>query len=191
MSNFKQTTTYEDISEAYLYWTRIQEPDYGQNPDKKPIDALDKQEFRYKVVACVSKEVFQEFVKKYPKKKSAPIENDDFLAKMKVDTVPFPNQPMQYVITFKQKVYKNDGQLMPDSLRPRVHQYINGVQTDITQTTLVGNGSKGIVRYSVWTRSENSPPTVSLYAVCVTDLVEYAKPEKPARVDHNSFNLLG
>ena len=186
MSNFQQTTTYEDIN-AFLYWTRIQEPDYGQNPLKKPIDQLDRQEFRYKVTACVSKEVYQEFVKKFPKKKTAPIENDDFLAKMKVEAVPFPNQPMQYVLTFKQKVYKNDGTPMPESLRPKVWQFIDGQQVDVTATTLIGNGSQGIVRYSVWTRSAEIPPTVSLHAVCVTNLVPYAAPEKPKRVDNNSF----
>lgn len=186
MSNFQQTTIYEDITGS-LYYARLKEPDYGHNPLKLPLAQLDAQEQKYKVVVAVSKDDYQAFIKKYPKKKSTPIENDEFLIKYKVTEVPYPNQPMQYTLTFKQKVFKKDGGLMPDSMRPKAFQFIDGVQEDITMTTLIGNGSKGVVRYSAWDRGGEIPITVSLQAVCVTELVPYAASDKPKRVDPNSF----
>lgn len=188
MSEFKQTTVYEDIPEGYFYWTKIQTPDYGYNPNKLPIAQLDPQEQKYKVEVCVSKEVYTDFVKKYPKKKTTPFENDAFLEKYKVTEVPYPNQPLQYVLIFKQKVIKKDGSPMPDSLRPKVWQFVDGVQQDVTMTTLVGNGSKGRVRYAVWTFDPNFAPQVNLFAICVDNLVPYTAPKKPKRVDNSSFS---
>ena len=189
MSNFQQTTTYEDLN-GFFYYTKIQTPDYGYNPNKVPVSQLDPHEQKYKVDVAVSKEDYQAFVKRFPKKKTTPLENDEFLAKYRVETVPFPNQPMQYVLGFKQKVLKKDGTPMPESMRPKVWQFINGDQVDVTMTTLVGNGSQGIVRYSVWDRGPEIPLTVSLFAVCVTNLVPYIAPERSKRVDNNSFQNL-
>lgn len=170
------STTYHDIN-AFLFWTKIQQPDPGYNPNKLPLDKLDPKESKYKVTAVVSKEDYNKFVAEFPKNKSTPLENDEFMKKMQVDSVPFPNQPLQYIITFKQKVYKNNGELMPATMRPRVYELVNKEQVDITETKLVGNGSKGIVKYAVWNKSDTER-YVSLAAVLVTDLIEYIAPEK-------------
>lgn len=188
MSEFKQTTVYEDIEDCFFFWTKIQTPDYGYNPNKLPIAQLDPHEQKYKVEVCVSKEVYNEFVKNHPKKKTTPLENDEFLKKYGVTEVPYPNQALQYVLVFKQKVFKKDGTSMPDSLRPKVYQFVDGVQQDVTMNTLVGNGSRGRLRYAVWKFNKDLPAQVSLFAICVDTLVPYLKPEKPKRVDNTSFS---
>lgn len=187
MTDFKQTTTYEDISGVYFYYTMAKTPDYGYNPKKIPVKDLPKAGYRYKVDVCLSKEQATAFSAAHPTKKVSKIENDDFLKAYKVDTVPFPNQALQYVITFKQKVYTAKGDEMPESLRPTVQMFVNGEQQDVTQTVNVGNGSQGAIRFSVWQRAADADPTISFYTMLVTNLVPYEEKEKPVRVDPRSF----
>lgn len=184
---FKQTTIYDTISDVYFFYTMIKTPDYGYNPTKMPVKDLPKAGHRYKVSVVVSKEQATAFSEKYPKKKVTKVETDDFIKQYKVEAAPFPKQALQYIIDFKQKVYTNKGDEMPESLRPTVHMFVDGSQQDVTQTTLVGNGSKGTIRFSVWTRAEDADPLVSLYALLVTDLVAYEEREKTVRVDPRSF----
>lgn len=186
MTTFKQTTEYETIDGVYFYYTMAKTPDFGYNPTKMPVKDLPKAGHRYKVDVCMSKEQATAFTSKYSKKISK-LENDDFLRIYKVESVPFPNQALQYVISFKQKVYTNKGDEMPESLRPTVQMFIDGVQTDVTQTTNVGNGSKGAIRYSVWKRAADADPTISFYTMLVTELVPYEE-KTTVRVDPRSFS---
>lgn len=187
MSDFKQTTIYETVDNVYFYYTMAKTPDYGFNPLRIPVKDLPKAGHRYKVDVCMSKEAAAKFSAAHPYKKITKIENDDFLKAYKVTEVPFPTQALQYVLTLKQKVYTVKGDVMHESLRPTVQMYVNGVQEDVTQTVAVGNGSKGVVRYSVWTRTADSTPTVAFYTILVTDLVPYVEKVSAVRVDQRSF----
>ena len=162
-----------DLENVYFYFTRVAEPiqKYQTEGDANK---------EYVTTVVVSKEQFQTFVKQFPKKKTSPIENEEFVAKYKT-APPFPDQPMQYTIKLKQRAFKKDGNPIHDSIRPKVYQFIDGVQTDITNT-LIGNGSRGTLRYSVWVPTNNPTlgPTTNLYAVLVTDLVKYDKPDPNA-----------
>lgn len=164
-----------DLTGVYFYYAQIAEP--GQK--FQTTGPLDKE---YKVTVVLSKDQFKEFTTKYPKKKKAPIETSEFEAQYKT-AAPFPDQPMQYVISLTQKAFKADGTPMPDGLRPKVYQFVDGVQTDIT-TTLIGNGSKGTARYMHWEPMGNSeaPDTAKLYALLVEDLVPYVKKAGGANV---------
>ena len=62
---------------------------------------------------------------------------------------------------------------MPDFVRPKIFQFNEkNEQVDIT-TTLIGNGSKGTVRYTVFTPNEVIGPTANLFCMLITDLVPY------------------
>lgn len=169
-----------DLENVFFYFSRVAEPvqKYQTEGDANK---------EYVTTVVISKEQYNQFIKEFPSKKTAPIENDDFKEKYKTDP-PFPNQAMQYVLKFKQRAFKKDGTPMPDGLRPKVYQFINNEQVDIT-TTLIGNGSQGTLRYSVWTPTQMSgkeppKPTANLFAMLITDLVEY----EDKRVDPNKFN---
>lgn len=169
---------YQDLQDVYFYYTRVAEPAQKW----QTTEDIDKE---YTVTVVVSKEQFNEFVKQFPKKKTAPIENEDFIVKYKTQP-PFPNQPMQYVLKFKQSAFKKNkatGVVEPiaDWLRPRVFTFTpEGTQTEITNT-LIGNMSKGTVRFSVWTPSNSAlGASTNLYAMLVTDLVPYEKADPKA-----------
>lgn len=187
MADFKQTTEYETIDGVYFYYTMAKTPDYGFNPQKLPVKDLPKAGHRYKVDVCMSKEQAAAFSAAHPTKKVNKIESDDFLKAYKVETVPFPKQALQYVVTFKQKVYTAKGDEMPASLRPTVQMFVDGEQQDVTQTVNVGNGSKGAIRFSLWKRAADADPTISFYTMLVTDLVPYVEKEKAVRADPRSF----
>lgn len=163
-----------DIKDVTFYYVCISEP-------KQKYQTTDPKEKEYSVTVCVSKDVYQEFVKQYPSKKKAPIENDDFVEKYKTP-VPFPNQPMQYLISFKSKTHKMNGEPMPESLRPRTYQIIDGKQVDTTDV-LIGNGSKGVIRYSAYTNKNTGQVGMSLHSILVTELVPYE------RKDPNKFDV--
>ena len=154
-----------DLENVYFYFTRVAEPiqKYQTEGDANK---------EYVTTVVVSKEQFQAFVKQFPKKKTSPIENEEFTAKYKT-APPFPDQPMQYTIKLKQRAFKKDGSPMPDFVRPKIFQFNEkNEQVDIT-TTLIGNGSKGTVRYTVFTPNEVIGPTANLFCMLITDLVPY------------------
>lgn len=163
---------FRDLENATLYYTRIAEPYKDQYKDANAFP-------EYMISAVVSKEQFKEFVKRFPDKRTQPIDNDVFEEKYKTPP-PFPNQDEQFVIKLKAKAFKASGEPIPEKYRPRVYRFTNGVQEDIT-TTLIGNGSKGVVRYSVYESPKTGKEMASLQSVLVTELVPYT-PNDP-----NSF----
>lgn len=162
-----------DLQNVYFYYTRIAEPQQKWQTTE-PTDR------EYVTTVVVSQEQYKQFTAQFPKKKTTPLTNDEFVEKFKSQP-PFPEQPLQYVLKFKQRAFKKDGAPIAESLRPKVYQFIDNVQTDIT-TTLIGNGSKGTIRYSVWVPTNNPAlgPAANLFAVLVTDLVPYDKPNPNA-----------
>lgn len=165
-----------DLKNVYFYFARIAEPQQKW----QTTEDTDKE---YTVAVAVAQDQYKEFISQFPKKKTTPLTNEEFTEKYKTEP-PFPNQPLQYVLKFKQRAFKKDGNPIHDSIRPKVYQFVDGVQTDIT-STLIGNGSRGTIRYSIWVPTNNPTlgPTTNLYAVLVTDLVKYDKP------DPNAFTL--
>lgn len=185
MADFKQTTEYFNIENAHFYYVMAKTPDYGFNPKKINVKDLPKSGHRWKVDVCMSKAEMQAFTERHPYKKVTKLEAEDFIKIYKVDAVPFPEQALQYVVTFKQKVYTNKGEDMPESLRPTVQMDVSGKREDVTQTVNIGNGSQGIMKYSVWTRTAEDDPTLSFYTMLVTNLVPYE--EKAPKADPRAF----
>ena len=68
------------------------------------------------------------------------------------------------------------GKPVPDKFKPKVYQRKGNTLVDITNTVLVGNGSKGIVSTDLFVRN-NGSASIYLKNVLVKDLVEYVKNE--------------
>ena len=168
-----QLPTQGDLQNVFFYYARIAEP-------QQKWQTTEPTEKEYTVAVVVSQEQYKEFCGQFPKKKTTPLTNEEFTEKYGTQP-PFPNQPLQYVLKFKQRAFKKDGMAIADSIRPKVYQFIDNVQTDIT-TTLIGNGSQGTLRYSIWVPTNNPTlgPTTNLYAVLITNLVPYSKPDPNA-----------
>ena len=168
-----QLPTQGDLQNVFFYYARIAEP---QQKWQTTADT-DKE---YTISVVVSQAQFREFTAVFPKKKTAPIPNDEFEEKYKTKP-PFADQPLQYVLKFKQRAFKQDGTPIAESLRPKTYQFVDGVQTDIT-STLIGNGSKGTLRYTTWVPTKNPTlgPTANLSCVLITNLVPFTKQDPKA-----------
>lgn len=176
------------LKDVYFYFTRIQEPIDGY----KTTDPLKK---KYQTTVVLSKEQYKDFVKKYPQNKGkGPIEADDFEEAFKTP-VPeeFRGQANIYFLRLDIKAFKADKETkepvpMADVFRPRVYQMIDGVQTDITMTHLIGNGSKGILNYFEYNYEFEGEAKVAprLGAILVTDLVPFERKatENPVAAAH-------
>ena len=88
---------------------------------------------------------------------------------------PFPDEKKQYVITLKKNTLLANKEPVPEKYQPKVLIQTSEGREDITQTTLVGNGSLGSV--SVDHFENDYGAMARLKNVLVTELVEYIKPE--------------
>ena len=137
-----------------------------QQPTKK----YESDETEWKVSLVVDKKQAKEWNKRFSKQKAKEIDNAEFENIYKIQP-PVDAQDEQYVIKISQNTHTADGKAM---YQPKVYKDIGANNiVDITNTTLVGNGSKGSVSYTV---VENKFGTFAkLNALLVTDLIEYQK----------------
>lgn len=68
------------------------------------------------------------------------------------------------------------GKPVPLQFKPKVYQRKGNTLVDVTNSVLVGNGSKGIVSTDLFVRN-NGSCSIYLKNVLVTDLIEYVKGE--------------
>ena len=94
----------------------------------------------------VDKKTAKEWNKRFSKQKAKEMDNAEFESIYKIQP-PVYGQDEQYVIKISQNTHTADGKEM---YQPKVYQDIGGNNVvDITNTKLVGNGSKGSVSYTV------------------------------------------
>lgn len=152
------------LKDVALYYTTIQTPRNKYQSELR----------EYKVTVVLDKAQATAFSKEFPKKKVNPISNDDFIEKFGTD-VPFPESALQYMTVLAQDELKKDGSPMPEFLRPRALLEDKSSQLyDITETHLVGNGSRGDVHYNWFSTPYGK--SVKLSNVVVKQLVKYEKP---------------
>jgi hypothetical protein len=145
----------------------------------KPVDCFDKskgQEFKAGVV--VDEDTADAFAEKFPKQAARKIKRSDFEEICKV-APPDGTEKNMYIITLKRNSKITDKKTgekvdLPAKWRPRLFQKQGNALVDLTNTTLAGNGSYGVIsfeegqtQYGVVARLKN---------VLVTDLVEYIRP---------------
>lgn len=165
------------LKNVAMYYTAIQTPKNKYQSELR----------QYSVTIVLDKAQATAFSKEFLKKKVNPIGNDEFMEKYKTD-VPFPESPIQYVTNLSQDELKKDGTPMPDFLRPRaLLEDKSGQIYDITETHLIGNGSRGDVHYSWYTTSFGK--TVRLSNVVIKQLVKYERPASDF-IDFNAVKTL-
>jgi len=137
-----------------------------QQPTKK----YESEATEWKLSVVVDKKQAKEWNKRFSKQKAKEIDNAEFESIYKIQP-PVDGQDEQYIIKISQNTHTSDGKEM---YQPRVYEDIGSNNVvDITDSKLVGNGSKGSVSYSV---VENKFGTFAkLDALLVTDLIEYQK----------------
>ena len=167
----------ETISNVTFFWTKV------QKPTLKFQSQIDKE---FVVDVLVDKATSKAWNKEFPKQKAKEIDNDDFNEKFGAEHA-IEGQDEQFIIRLKKGATYKDKETgaikdIPEQYRPRVFLADeNDELEDVTFTTLVGNGSKGVVQFDVNTNSFGT--FAQLSAIKVENLV---KVEGTAK-----FNKLG
>lgn len=151
------------ITDVHLMYTCI----------KTPVTCYDESKGKeYKVDVVVSEDAAEDWDEEFPKQKAKRIKNEKFLETYKVESVPFDDQKYQYVIKIKKPANLADGSPLPDRYRPRAYlQIADGEMEDITEETMIGNGSEGTVVYETMTNDFGT--FAKLKGVLVTNLIPY------------------
>lgn len=156
----------ETISNVTFFWTKVQKPSlkYQSQVEKE-----------FVVDVLVDKATAKAFGKEFPKQKAKEIDNDDFNEKFGAEHA-VEGQDEQFIIRLKKGATYKDKETgaikdIDDKYRPRVFiEDDNGLLEDVTFTTLVGNGSKGLVQFEVNTNSFGT--FAQLSAIKVENLVK-------------------
>lgn len=164
----------EGVSFAYV---KLQDGAYKYNS---------KTEKEYVVDCIVDKATAKAFKKAFPKNSCKEIDTVDFESKYKFEA-PYDGDE-QYVVKLKadanlkapvsysvdgEQVTLQEGDTIPYewTSRPKVYLPEEGGVKDATMTTLVANGSKGVVSFKIRTNDYGTFP--QLIGIRVDDLVEY------------------
>lgn len=131
----------------------------------------------WKVSVAVSTEVAKEWNRKYKKQTAKMLDNEEFTEKFKADTLPYPDQEFQFVIMLAKKTHLASGEETPARYRPRAYLQKGKTALDITETTNIGNGSKGLAKFSHFDHPKYGA-IAHLMKVLVTDLVEYEESDE-------------
>lgn len=137
---------------------------------QRPVKSMNEGSTEFTVDCIMSKADAKAWNKAHKGNAYKIYDNDEFLEKFHLDEIPFPDQDEQYAVKFK-KYASKDGVSMPDELRPRVFEVVNGKNVDVTFSKLVANGSKGRVSFSTFSNSYGE--FVQLTAIQVTSMIEY------------------
>ena len=170
----------ETISNVTFFWTKIQKPS---------LKFQSQVEKEFVVDVLVDKATAKAFGKEFPKQKAKEIDNDDFNEKYGAEYA-IEGQDEQFIIRLKKGATYKDKETgaikdIPEQYRPRVFLADeNDELEDVTFTTLVGNGSKGVVQFDVNTNSFGT--FAQLSAIKVENLVKVEGGDTTAK-----FNKLG
>ena len=170
----------ETISNVTFFWTKIQKPSlkYQSQVEKE-----------FVVDVLVDKATSKAWNKEFPKQKAKEIDNDEFNEKFGAEHA-IEGQDEQFIIRLKKGATYKDKETgaikdIPEQYRPRVFLADeNNELEDVTFTTLVGNGSKGVVQFDVNTNSFGT--FAQLSAIKVENLVKVEGGDTTAK-----FNKLG
>lgn len=144
---------------------------YVQLDTPKPcFDAEKGTEWKASIV--VSEDDADEWNDAYPKQKAKEVKTSEFESVYKV-AAPFADQRKQYIITLRKNTKLANGNPVPPQYTPKVFQQKGKILADITNTTLVANGSEGQI--SVDHYDAKMGPVARLKNVKVDTLIEYVK----------------
>lgn len=139
----------------------------------------------YKASIVVSEDDADEWNDAYPKQKAKEVKTSEFESVYKV-AAPFPDQRKQYIITLRKNTKLANGNPVPPQYTPKVFQQKGKTLVEITNTTLVANGSEGQI--SVDHYDAKMGPVARLKNVKVDVLIEYVKPEGSSYESGSEFS---
>lgn len=142
---------------------------------QKPVDCFVKEKGKeWKASIVVDEDTADAWADEYPKQAAVAVKTADFKGIYKIDP-PIPDAKKQYIITLRRNTeYVKDDvrHPIPDIYKPKVLLKLeDGQRTDITDTILVANGSKGAL--SVSRRELKVGNVANLQNILVTELIEY------------------
>ena len=152
------------LEDVYFYFTNIAQPVWKYQS---------KTEKEYTVQVAVSKAQAKEFKALGLNKTVKAVETSEFEAAYKTKP-PYPDYDEQLMISVTQNVSKKDGTPLPDFLRPLTYIEERG-KVVLSTDTLVGNGSKGDLRFTTLESLDGKKPTVKLHSILVKELIKYEK----------------
>ena len=143
---------------------------------QKPVNCYEKEKGQeWKMSIAVDEDASDEWDEAYPKQTAKRVKTVDFETQYKFEP-PFPGQKKQCVITLRKNTLLANGEPVPELYTPKVLLKSESGNTDITQESLVGNGSKGMV--SIDHYDAKLGPVARLKNILVLDLIEYIKPDE-------------
>ena len=148
-----------------MFWST-----FNWTPPKPCFDAEKGTEWKASIV--VSEDDADEWNDAYPKQKAKEVKTSEFESVYKV-AAPFADQRKQYIITLRKNTKLANGNPVPTQYTPKVFQQKGKILADITNTTLVANGSEGQI--SVDHYDAKMGPVARLKNVKVDTLIEYVK----------------
>jgi hypothetical protein len=109
------------------------------------------------------------------------VDSEDFESAYKCPLPEGAGEEVWVVTLRKSTELGKTGKPVPEGLRPRVFEQTEEdgkiLRTDVTNTKLVGNGSKGSISIDLFERT-NGTKSLYLKNILVTDLVEYEAPDR-------------
>lgn len=151
----------ENMVSGTLLYTCIQQPTTKYQSKEK----------EWKVSVVVSEDVADDWGDRFQKQPAKVIKTSEFKDKYKIDPV-YPDEKKQYIINLKKNVLLANGEPVPEYYQPKVFiDTGNGKVMDITQETLVGNGSTGCVSFE--THENDYGVFARLKNVKVDNLIKY------------------
>lgn len=157
--------------EGYLYYICLQ----------KPVPCVDEEKGKeYKVSVVVARDFAEEYEEAFTKVSLKKVRTADFEGQYKTEPPEeFAGEKFQYIITLRKNTLLGNGEPVPTVYLPKVLIKKGSKLVDVTQETLVGNGSKGVVSLDIYSTDKGKYPGTypRLKNVLVTELVEYERPE--------------
>lgn len=144
---------------------------------QKPVLDFKKVKKEYKVDVIVDEDTADEWNEKFPKQPAKVIKTTDFEDQFKISP-PFPKEKKQYVISLRQSELWPDGKPRTGKDRPKVFLTVGETADgkpalkDVTESTLVANGSIGAVSYSM-IETKDWGNIAYLKNIRVDELIEY------------------
>lgn len=151
------------LNDVTVCYTKIQKADFKYQ---------DKENKEYSIDLVVDEDTADAFAEMFPKNSVKKVKTADFEGRYKCEA-PNPKDKAQYVLKLKASHTDYSGTVKEyDAFsRPKVYQPdAEGDLEDITMSQLIGNGSKGDVRFFITENEYGRFP--HLVALCVTSLVE-------------------
>jgi len=176
MSNTTPTLNTENctIENVTFFYAKLKSPSfkYQSNTEKE-----------YSVTALVDKPTAKAWNKQFQKQKAKEVDYDEFVEKYGAEFAIGDEE--QFLITLKKPAQYKDGNPIKENQIPRAFiDSGDGELEDITFTTLIGNGSKGVIQYDV--TSNDYGTFAKLAAIKVDELVVVEEAGGAGR-----FNVLG